>query len=42
MNIRDTKRDCDELLNFILRGYVYATESAVDLEEVGCENEVFS
>ncbi|CAJ0768950.1 2334_t:CDS:2 [Entrophospora sp. SA101] len=34
-----TLRDCDELLNFIARGYVYATESAVDLEEGGSEDE---
>nr|CAG8616769.1 14931_t:CDS:2 [Entrophospora candida] len=29
-----TLRDCDEILNFIVRGYVYATEGAVDLEGV--------
>ncbi|CAJ0641943.1 2033_t:CDS:10 [Entrophospora sp. SA101] len=34
-----TLRDCDEILNFIVRGYVYATEGAVDLEGVGCEDE---
>jgi hypothetical protein len=40
-NVKEIKKDCDEIINYIVRGYVYATESAVDLEEVGCVDEVF-